>query len=191
MEDQLTNKIIAQACFNDYPNVYGVDPGDWHSWMNFRYDTSKLNTLNTLFMHFFTSQSEFSISCAQEIVKSTFKAVPECHYILLCVPINSVQEPSLASMFTELGRNNNPDASRDLKCIVYVTYREQHIPVLHIRDSDVHDNDDLIPLLNSYTDLLRATYGDFYVAELIEAQNEHNRCLTAEVMLIILKKLVF
>lgn len=153
--------------------------------MNFRYDITKLNTLNTLFLHFFTSQSEFSISCAQEIIKSAFKAVPECHYILLCVPINSIQEPSLSSMFTELTRNDNPDASRDLKCVVYVTYREQHIPVLHIRNADVHDNDDLIPLLNSYTDLLKAAYGDFFVAELIEAQDEQNKCLTAEVLFLI------
>ena len=47
--------------------------------------------------------------------------------------------------------------------------------------SSVNDNDDLIPLLNSYTELLKATYGSFYVAELIEAQNEKNKCLTAEV----------
>jgi hypothetical protein len=45
----------------------------------------------------------------------------------------------------------------------------------------VNDNDDLAPLFNSYTDVLRSTYGDFYVAELIEAQNDLNRCLTAEV----------
>ena len=45
----------------------------------------------------------------------------------------------------------------------------------------MNDNDDLSPLLNSYTDLLKATYGDFYVAEMIEAQNEANKCLTAEV----------
>lgn len=45
----------------------------------------------------------------------------------------------------------------------------------------VNDNDDLIPLLNSYTEVLKSTYGDFYVAEMIEAQNEYNKCLTAEV----------
>lgn len=45
----------------------------------------------------------------------------------------------------------------------------------------VNDNDDLTPLFNSYTDLLKLTYGDFYIAEMIEAQNENNLCLTAEV----------
>lgn len=44
----------------------------------------------------------------------------------------------------------------------------------------MNDNDDLIPLLNSYTEVLKSTYGDFYVAELIEAQNEQNKCVVAE-----------
>ena len=38
----------------------------------------------------------------------------------------------------------------------------------------------MAPLLNSYTEILKATYGDFYVAEMIEAQNDKNKCLTAE-----------
>ncbi len=33
--------------------------------------------------------------------------------------------------------------------------------------------------------MLKATYGDFYVAEMIEAQNENNRCVAAEVCYII------
>jgi hypothetical protein len=48
----------------------------------------------------------------------------------------------------------------------------------------VHDNDDLNPLFNSYTDLLKATYGEYYVAEMIEAQNDQNKCLTAEVIIL-------
>ena len=45
----------------------------------------------------------------------------------------------------------------------------------------MNDNDDLVPLFNSYTEVLKATYGDFYVAEMIEAQNAENRCLSSEV----------
>ncbi len=84
-------------------------------------------------------------------------------------------------------------------CFIFSTKRDKHIPVLHIRDArylgfisslpefltirlpfSVNDNDDLIPLFNSYTEILKLTYGDFYVAEMIEAQNENNKCLAAE-----------
>ena len=46
--------------------------------------------------------------------------------------------------------------------------------------SSVNDNDDLIPLLNSYTEVLKSTYGDFYVAEMVEAQNDQNKCIISE-----------
>ena len=52
----------------------------------------------------------------------------------------------------------------------------------------MNDNDDLVPLFNSYTDQLKATYGDYYVAEMIEAQNENNKCLTAEVNILVKSK---
>jgi hypothetical protein len=46
----------------------------------------------------------------------------------------------------------------------------------------VQDNDDLAPLFNQYNDILKQTYGDFFVAELIESQDENNKALVAEVI---------
>ena len=43
--------------------------------------------------------------------------------------------------------------------------------------SRVQDNDDLAPLFNQYNDILKQTYGDFFVAELIESQDENNQAL--------------
>jgi hypothetical protein len=48
--------------------------------------------------------------------------------------------------------------------------------------SRVQDNDDLAPLFNQYNDILKQTYGDFFVAELIESQDENNQALVAEVI---------
>ncbi|CAF4989086.1 unnamed protein product, partial [Rotaria socialis] len=36
------------------------------------------------------------------------------------------------------------------------------------------------PLFNQYNDMLKQTYGDFFVAELIESQDENNKALVAE-----------
>jgi len=102
--------------------------------MNIRYEASKNNSLNTLFMHFFASLSEFSIASSQEIIKNAFKAVPECHYIVLCVPISSVPETALATIFSEMKRKSNAETGLEQQtCAVFVTNREKHIPVLHIR----------------------------------------------------------
>jgi len=45
----------------------------------------------------------------------------------------------------------------------------------------VEDHDDLMPIFNQLTDELVENYGDYYLAELIEAQNENMKCIVAEV----------
>lgn len=47
----------------------------------------------------------------------------------------------------------------------------------------VEDTDDLVPLFNKQNDRLKSNYGDFFLAELVEAQDEHMQCLVAEVSL--------
>ena len=47
----------------------------------------------------------------------------------------------------------------------------------------VEDNDDLIPLFNRQSSNLKETYGEYFLAELIEAQDEAMQCLVAEVAL--------
>lgn len=46
----------------------------------------------------------------------------------------------------------------------------------------VEDHDDLTPIFNRQSDMLKITYGDFFLAELIEAQDDHMHCLVAEVI---------
>jgi len=47
--------------------------------------------------------------------------------------------------------------------------------------SRVEDHDDLTPIFNRQSDMLKMTYGDYFLAELIEAQDDHMHCLIAEV----------
>ena len=45
----------------------------------------------------------------------------------------------------------------------------------------VEDHDDLMPIFNQLTGDLVDNYGDYYLAELIEAQDENMKCIVAEV----------
>ena len=45
----------------------------------------------------------------------------------------------------------------------------------------VEDTDDLVPIFNRQSDMLKRTYGDYFLAELIEAQDDHMKCVVAEV----------
>lgn len=183
LEDEQSNRILAQACFYDYPNTIATQPKSWEQWLEKNYEPSKITSFNSLYLTFFVAQPEFSMGCAEEIIKSAFKAVPECHYILLCAPMSVVPEASLSALFTEMKRltdNDGKPVGINHDTAVFCANRDKFVPVLFVREANVRDNDDLSPLFNSYTNLLKATYGDFYVAEMIEAQNENNKCLTAE-----------
>ena len=134
LEDEMNQRILAQACFYDYPNIHSVDQAEWEFWFRKYYATSKANTLNTLFLTFFATAAEFSIASIQEIVKSVFKAVAECHYILLCVPRNAIPDTNLTSVFKELKSTEQQDS-----CVMFQTTRDKHIPVLHIRNARLVD----------------------------------------------------
>jgi len=45
----------------------------------------------------------------------------------------------------------------------------------------VEDNDDLTPIFNRQTEVLADNYGDYYLAELIESQDDNMKCIVAEV----------
>ena len=51
--------------------------------------------------------------------------------------------------------------------------------ILSVRS--VEDHDDLTPIFNRQSELLHNTYGDYFLAELIEAQDADMHCLVAEV----------
>lgn len=55
--------------------------------------------------------------------------------------------------------------------------------IIQIHSSRVEDHDDLVPIFNRQSDSLKTTYGDYFLAELIEAEDEEMKCIVAEVRL--------
>ena len=45
----------------------------------------------------------------------------------------------------------------------------------------VEDTDDLVPIFNRQSDMLKRTYGEYFLAEVVAAQNDHMKCIIAEV----------
>ncbi|PIK43371.1 putative cilia- and flagella-associated protein 61 [Apostichopus japonicus] len=111
-----------------------------------------------------TEFSIFALFCGQESIfswkrKGDHKTEPE---------------PALDDVFTPL------DSSSDAKHTVYVCNRHEHSPVLFVRKARVEDHDDLTPIFNRQSDMLNNTYGGFFLAELIESQDENNHCIIVE-----------
>lgn len=174
------DEIMGHAAFFDYPNMKEVDQAQWETWLNKCYHSQSCTALNSLFMHYFVAKQEYAQGCAREIVRTVFNAVPDLQYVFLVVPMGIFPDASIAGIFKPLEKHESMKDSTD-KSVVFVCNRHEHVPVLHIREARVEDHDDLTPIFNRQSDMLKATYGEYFLAELIEAQNEHMQCLIAEV----------
>ncbi|KAK3611320.1 hypothetical protein CHS0354_029969 [Potamilus streckersoni] len=173
------DEILGHAAFFDYPNLDSVDPAEWENWMGSYYDCKKVSSLNSLFLHYFVAKTGYVHGCAREIIRTAFNAVPDVHYLFLVVPKNVYPEAEIADLFKPM--NKGETTSGPLECAIFVCHRHKHVPVLHIRHARVEDHDDLTPIFNRHSDMLKMTYGDYFLSELIEAQDENMNCLVSEV----------
>ncbi|KAM5218405.1 cilia- and flagella-associated protein 61 isoform 1-T2 [Hipposideros larvatus] len=172
-------EIMAQATFLDYPNWNVSRQDDWVSVFQELDSEIPCTPLNTLFMHLFVAVNEYSVGCCKEIIRTVYKAVPELHFIFLIVPSYVSLGSTLITVFDLVG--NIPSLTYDEDFAVHICHRHSHYPQLHIRKARVEDHDDLMPIFMHHNTILKATYGDYFLAELIEAQDEENHAVVCEV----------
>ncbi|XP_055458610.1 cilia- and flagella-associated protein 61 [Psammomys obesus] len=172
-------EIMASAIFVDYPNWNVAKQEDWLSVFRELDSEIPCTPLNTLFLHFFVTVDEYATGCLKEIIRTVFKAVPELYFIFLIVPTYVSLGSTLITVFDQVG--NMPCLSYTDDFAVHICRREDHYPQLHIRRARVEDHDDLMPIFMRFDSTLRDIYGDYFLAELIEAQDEENHAVVCEV----------
>ncbi|XP_064195939.1 cilia- and flagella-associated protein 61 [Anguilla rostrata] len=163
-----TNQVLAHAAFLDHPNGDVVDPADWEPWLHNHFNSDKCTPLNTLFLHLFVAQPDFSLGSAKEIIRTAFNAITELHYVFLVIANSVCLEPALLEVFEPL------KCLQDSQCqwSAFVCHRHNYCPVLHVRRARVEDHDDLTHILTEQTKVCCVSYGPYFLAELIEAQND-------------------
>eukprot|EP00062_Callorhinchus_milii_P013205 gi/632961029/ref/XP_007896529.1/ PREDICTED: uncharacterized protein C20orf26 homolog [Callorhinchus milii] len=172
-------EVLAQATFLDYPNVKGVDQSQWETWIRRYSQSGKCTAMNTLFLHLFVTNSHYPIGCIKEIIRTVFNVVRELHHIILNTGKNVFPDPSLSYIFAPMALYKSEPGIVDHAS--YMCYRQDHVPVLYIRKARIEDHDELNSIFIKHSDTLRLTYGDFFLAELIEAQDDHNHAAVCEV----------
>uniref|UniRef100_A0A8C9QP27 Cilia and flagella associated protein 61 n=1 Tax=Scleropages formosus TaxID=113540 RepID=A0A8C9QP27_SCLFO len=172
-----SNELLAHAAFLNHPNVDFVDQACWEPWFCEQFGADKCTPLNTLFMHLFVALPEFSIASAKEIVRTVFSAIPDLHYIFL-VTTNSSSLGEMLKMKPQFFTTFESNAISP--CSAFVCLRHNHVPRLHIRRARVEDHDDLTPILAEHASMLNASYGPYFLADLIEAQDEDHHAAVCE-----------
>ncbi|XP_067900509.1 cilia- and flagella-associated protein 61 isoform X2 [Heterodontus francisci] len=129
-------------------------------------------------MHLLVAKPEFAFGCAKEIVRSVFAAVRELHYIILSAQKKVVLDLAVSVLFAPMPVFKKMDG---VQYSAFICYRKDYVPVLHIRKARIEDHDDVTPIFNEQTDTLRYIYGEYFLAELIEAQDETTHAAVCEV----------
>uniref|UniRef100_A0A8B9KE83 Cilia- and flagella-associated protein 61 N-terminal domain-containing protein n=1 Tax=Astyanax mexicanus TaxID=7994 RepID=A0A8B9KE83_ASTMX len=146
------NQILAHAAFLDHPIGDLVDQASWEEFLQIHYNGAPLNTL---FLHLFVARSSFAAESAKEIIRyneNTVHVFGPC----ICTPLKVLQQQTSFK-----------------SCCIY--------PVSNnIMSSRVEDLDDITTLLVEQTKAQASSYGPYFLADLIEAQDETNHVAVCE-----------
>ncbi|XP_063727763.1 cilia- and flagella-associated protein 61-like isoform X1 [Symsagittifera roscoffensis] len=174
-----SDEVIGFAAFSDCPPPSArMTSSNWPTQMAQELSLENFTSLNTMFLHLFVAKTDFAVGCIQEIVKAVFASVPDCAQIVLSVPNSSHPDPAISDIFRPVKKTTK--ASSTANCTFFVSHRHDISPVLHVRPAQMEDNDDLTPLFAQQNNQLQQTYGDYFVAELIDSQDEKHHALCAE-----------
>eukprot|EP00752_Nemacystus_decipiens_P015636 g13953.t1 len=144
-------------------------------------------------------EEEAAAGVIEDIVRTVFNTLPEIDYLVMSLPGDadaggksnkkgggaaSLPTPAyLLRAFEVLSRHvdaspNNLDEAYG-KPLLLLCDRMAFLPTLAVRPACVEDHDDLMPVFAAQSDLLSATYGEFFLADMIELQDNQNKALAA------------
>jgi len=181
-------QILGFLTLNDSPRNFAHGSEKWLSLFNMAPNSPTLKISNTLWVDFFVAD-ESNLDNAELIHKNLFTTVfntlSEIDYIVICPPSaeKNLSKNELFSDFTpdplDLVMNSSVECSEFQESNVYICERENIIPTLNVREACVEDNEDLLPIFDAQSEVLSEQYGDFFLAEMIEVQDEKNKALVS------------
>ena len=124
----------------------------------------QLRISNTLWVDFFVSDSGSAEEITDSMFQTVFSTLPEVDYIVMSVPKGSKIDLGLFSPraidpldLTE--DSSTVECQEFLESVAHICERESVIPTLRVREACVEDNEDLLPIFDSQSDVLSEQYG--------------------------------
>uniref|UniRef100_A0A0X3PA99 Uncharacterized protein n=1 Tax=Schistocephalus solidus TaxID=70667 RepID=A0A0X3PA99_SCHSO len=195
------DEVIGCLVLNDSPPSEILNKQRGNEWFRLRFKFSNLNTCNTLFINLFVVHRLYRKFGYEKFIKVAFSTAIDIHHLLFLVPssveldeidesdpirdirliFSKFKDKTLGPIeFTHRSSNSNEVPSQFHWDVVHFK-RDAFFPVLYARPALVNDNDDVQPIFESKTKILSSTYGEFYAAELVEAQNDKLKTIVVEV----------
>ncbi|VDD75421.1 unnamed protein product [Mesocestoides corti] len=182
---------------SDVPPISLINGQYGNEWLRSTFKFGGLNTCNTLFIQLLVVEDRFKKRGFFDFIRVAFRTIVEANHFLFIVPetINyddfdeTLADNTLRMRFKQYrARETKPIISKlpfvsgesEFKWEVFHFTRQEFDPALCPRIAKVKDNDDLTLIFNAKSDVLQKIYGEFYIAELVEAQNDNMKAVSLE-----------
>eukprot|EP00163_Fabomonas_tropica_P026367 TRINITY_DN4814_c0_g1_i1.p1 TRINITY_DN4814_c0_g1~~TRINITY_DN4814_c0_g1_i1.p1 ORF type:complete len:1375 (-),score=400.93 TRINITY_DN4814_c0_g1_i1:204-4328(-) len=166
------------ATFFDSPLPLANQVSAWEEWMANNYDASGYSPHNTVWLGFFAADHLIEREIMEAIMRTTFVTMPHADQCYFLLPVTTPLFFPVKDIFTEILPS---DSNLEPQYRCFTCPRDKFVPTLSVRVACVEDSDDLVPIFNAQSAVMSERYGEFFLAALIENQDEHSRTLVAEV----------
>jgi hypothetical protein len=172
-EDNGSMVAFCSLCY--YPNISRLQTISFTDWFASKYPESADTLPSSLFISLFFGDALTLNSSLDQFVKYCFISRSNLEAVYTFMP-DGVALPAAfqASKFQMLEASVSDDSPN-----AFVIYREEVLAPILVRPARVEDHDDLMPVFNAQVPEAKEL-GDFFVAQLIQSQDHHNRALVAE-----------
>jgi len=183
VHDEAQQQPVGFAAFLDAPppslQIGLLSQDQWPNWLNETFVvTPEISTaITTAWMVALVMDASVDpVYLGDQILHTAFATLPHVEAVLALVPLEAV----VASPVVERFRPLEPKSQQYFGPRTFYCSRSAFIPPVQTRRARVEDHDDIVPILNEQTEVLTQIYGEFFLASVIENQNDHNVVLVAD-----------
>jgi hypothetical protein len=173
--------IMAFAAFSDSP-PNNANTDEWLKEANALLG-QQWRPHQVLFTEYLVADPGFELAAVEKLMVTVFNTLPRASFAFVPLPAREEHPMEMKELFRDLstaafgdeGIDSLPNSKGPARLLC--CEREYVISSLGVRPACVEDHDDLVPIFDQQSQVLSKTYGDFFLAELIESQNDDNHAL--------------
>ena len=195
---QANNAARSAAAAGGVPAGEPRAASDWATFLRVNYsapdsasaESAPLTTFNSTWLRYLLVSEEPHVGPAavDRLLHALFATLTSVDHVLASSPL-SVEPSSLlldrfgaVNLDAGVARTASASVLAELDGVrLFSCSRASYLPALTLRRARIEDHDDLVPVFDAQSEVLTAIYGEFFLATLIQAQNEHQAALVAEV----------
>ncbi|CAH0549570.1 unnamed protein product [Brassicogethes aeneus] len=168
------DEVIAVMCISNHPNIASIPSWDWCDWFKFHYGIENVTSRNSCWIHLMVYEPGYGRGVMSPMVRLLYR-MKNMEYVFMVVPpgverVNFVDQGCIHILPKGY---LNPRTVQTL----FMWQRQNYVKKYKIRRAVEEDNDDIVPLIDMFSEKLKDYYGEYYIAEILTRHENSGRQL--------------